>query len=124
MTYQSCPPPSELDFPLLAPDVDVGLEPSPSTCFTFAQNPVYQLRMELRLAGASVQALSHTPAVPWLKAVRRGSPQKQASYTEAAAVGFAGGTQAPLTSKRGPHCLAQAGRVERGKSVVSVDHVS
>lgn len=117
VTYQV--PPPEFDFPLLEPEpgVDVGSAP-PAGCFTFAQKLVYQFRIVLISPGLAVQALSHTPAVPWLKGTRRESAQKQASYTDAAAAVFAGGTQAPFTSKRGPQLLTQAGKVAVLKSVV------
>ena len=65
------------------------------------------------------QAASQTPAAAVLKACRALAPQKQASYTEAAADAAAGGTQPPLASYNGPHPVAHEGSEAKGMMVVT-----
>jgi hypothetical protein len=72
--------------------------------------------MLAKSVGVAAQAPSHTPAVPVLKGANRASPQKHCWRTLAAAVAVA---QAPLTSYRGPHAVAQAGNDCVGKTVVT-----
>jgi hypothetical protein len=114
-SYQVPPPP-----PVFGRGVedDDGVA-APLAASTLWQKLVYQLWMLLKSAGFVAHAASQTPAVPVLNGARRASPQKQLSYVSGSAVVTAGGTQAPLTSYKGPHCEAQAGNVARGKSVVS-----
>lgn len=77
------------------PDVVLGVPP-------FAlQKLRYQFSMVVKSAAA--QLFLHRSAALVRHAARRGSLQKQLSYTLAAASGAWGGTQAPLTSKRTPH---------------------
>jgi len=79
----------------------------------FLQNPSYQVCSACKSLGAEQLAAPHTLAtslVPCKNGVRRVSLQKHCWLAE----GWAGGAQAPCTSKRGPHLEAQAGRVEKG----------
>jgi hypothetical protein len=93
--------------------------PFPFPAPTFSQKSAYQPWMTPKSAGFVAQAASQTPDVPVLNGARRGSLQKQLSYVLWSAAGATGGTQAPLTSYRGPHDVTQAGNVAMGNKVVS-----
>lgn len=94
----------------------------PVTVAGFAQNDVNQFRMLPKSVGLAAHALSQTPAVPALNGATFGLEQKQEAIAAGADVTPAG-AQAPLASNRGPHCPAQAGRVENGTNVSMVNVV-